>query len=170
MYSPWGTVQTQRKIAEGIISVSTASHGGILISLEREKEFYKIFPNAQLFTNSAAFEEDCDWCLAALAWPEYFSDQDLYFAKETAEMENGCGHEEIDWPKYWNTEKGNAALVRINAFMEAHKNKWRRGSLCSDKKGWNVSFTRGNERKWVLIADYPMQTFYTDEELAKIAA
>ncbi len=33
--SPWGAVQQSEVIAEGIVRVQTASHGGILLSAER---------------------------------------------------------------------------------------------------------------------------------------
>lgn len=38
MGTPWGPIQTHHKIAEGVVTVSTASHGGIWLSKERTKE------------------------------------------------------------------------------------------------------------------------------------
>ena len=46
MYTPWGASQGQEQIAEGIISVHTASHGGLCLSEERIKQlpdWYKPF-------------------------------------------------------------------------------------------------------------------------------
>ena len=37
-HTPWGPVQTFHKIDEGVVTVSTAGHGGIWLSAERTKE------------------------------------------------------------------------------------------------------------------------------------
>jgi hypothetical protein len=84
MYSPWGSVQTQKTLAEGIVSVTTASHGGILLSDKRVAEFRKKFPKAQLWAGEGAFEEDCDWSLVALCWPELFTPEHVEIAQRTA--------------------------------------------------------------------------------------
>lgn len=59
-YSPWGPVQDSTELADGIVEVSTASHGGIWLSRERQKEIrYK-----ENFLGSAEWwEEDCDWAV-----------------------------------------------------------------------------------------------------------
>ncbi len=67
MDSPWGLVQHQTIIAPGITQVSTAGHGGILLSPERQKAM----PNV-LRCEHASYEEDCAWALVALAFPEEF--------------------------------------------------------------------------------------------------
>lgn len=38
MYTPWGQSDKQSTLAEGIIEVSTPSHGGIRLSTERQKQ------------------------------------------------------------------------------------------------------------------------------------
>ena len=63
-YTPWGKVQDVNVLAPGIVNVSTASHGGIWLSPEKRKAM----PNKR----KAWYEEDCEWSLVALAFPEYF--------------------------------------------------------------------------------------------------
>ena len=57
--SPWGAIQSARQIATGIWEVSTASHGGIILSQER----YDALPAAlqvNRYGGGVAFEEDCE--------------------------------------------------------------------------------------------------------------
>lgn len=80
--SPWGAVQHITQIAEGIVSVSTASHGGIKVSDER----LALMPEnmrSTTYSGGGWFEEDCDWCLVAVTFPEAFSDVVMKDARDT---------------------------------------------------------------------------------------
>lgn len=63
--SPWGPVQQADCLAPGIWQVMTASHGGILLSAERQRAM-----PAALALDGAAYEEDCDWALVILAFED----------------------------------------------------------------------------------------------------
>lgn len=63
--SIWGAIQQADEIAAGIWSVMTASHGGIILSEERQEAM----PEA-LRLEGAQYEEDCDWSLPILAFSE----------------------------------------------------------------------------------------------------
>ena len=67
-YSMWGPVQTCQTIAPGIFQVTTASHGGFILSAERIAEM----PTALQKPDGNCFEEDCAWCLVVLSFPAYF--------------------------------------------------------------------------------------------------
>lgn len=56
--SPWGKIQNSDTIIDGFVSVSTASHGGIKLSRQRNA----IMP-AYLRHPGGWYEEDCGWCL-----------------------------------------------------------------------------------------------------------
>jgi hypothetical protein len=72
--SPWGEVQTRTVLADGIHRVSTAGHGGILLSPQRWAELLAVIPDCKPFCGvDGALEEDCDWAYAGLVWPEFFS-------------------------------------------------------------------------------------------------
>lgn len=67
MNTPWGKSQTKKVIAPGITFYSTASHGGYKVNkAQRDK-----MP-AHLINSDGWYEEDCEWCKVALAFPEYF--------------------------------------------------------------------------------------------------
>jgi len=72
--TPWGAPDTQTVIAEGIIAVTTPSHGGIWLSPEGLAEMPEHLRKCS-FTKDNWFEEDCSWCAVALAWPDLFPRQ-----------------------------------------------------------------------------------------------
>ncbi|WP_318515689.1 DUF7007 domain-containing protein [Photobacterium leiognathi] len=65
--SPWGQIIERNEIAQGIVVVSTASHGGIMLSQERSEA---IPPHLSL--NQLAYEEDSEAKFVQLAFPQYF--------------------------------------------------------------------------------------------------
>lgn len=74
--TPWGIAQHSREIAPGIVSYSTASHGGIKLARERLEQVPKAWRDfASSWSHgwgSAWFEEDCAWAGVAIAFPEHF--------------------------------------------------------------------------------------------------
>ena len=68
--SPWGQVYERKQIAEGIEEVSTARHGGIILSESRAEAM-----PAHLSLNTLYYEEDEQHALVTLAFPEHFQDQ-----------------------------------------------------------------------------------------------
>jgi hypothetical protein len=75
----WGPAQHVREIADGIKLVSTASHGGYILSINRFSDMLPELRHAS-FTNDQCFEEDCSWCAVCLMWPEYFPETALQSA------------------------------------------------------------------------------------------
>ena len=72
--SPWGIVQDEETIADGIVYVSTASHGGIWVSPEllgRVQEAMRDYA-AYWSGSSSWFEEDCAAQCVVVSFPEYF--------------------------------------------------------------------------------------------------
>ena len=65
MHTPWGHVQHKETLANGIISVSTASHGGIVLSQNRQKQLIEkgVKPNSNFLKSNKFWEEDCDWAI-----------------------------------------------------------------------------------------------------------
>lgn len=80
---PWGKVESPHEIAPGIWTVSTPSHGGILVSAERRAAMPTHLRDFQTFAGGNWYEEDCDWSVVALAFPEYFSEEVLDAARLT---------------------------------------------------------------------------------------
>lgn len=66
--SPWGAIQDRKQVAPGVWWVSTAGHGGILLSQERWDAMPERFRDT--FAGPRAFEEDCDWALVAYVFSD----------------------------------------------------------------------------------------------------
>lgn len=62
--SPWGPIDEQDEIAPGVVSIITGSHGGLLLSPERQAAM-----PAHLRLDGAAYEEDSAYNLVGLAFP-----------------------------------------------------------------------------------------------------
>ena len=58
--TPWGIAEYETVLAKGIISYSTASHGGIWLSPERQAE---LGYNKNWLNTSEWWEEDHDWAV-----------------------------------------------------------------------------------------------------------
>ncbi len=79
--TPWGVADTAREITAGIWSVGTREHGGIYISDERLKELHPAWRGfAGMAESYQWFEEDQDWAIVALCFPDHFSDYLIYCA------------------------------------------------------------------------------------------
>ena len=72
--SPWGIVQDEAVIGEGIFYVSTASHGGIWVARELLPRIKKEMRDyAKYWSGSSQwFEEDCAAQCVVVSFPEYF--------------------------------------------------------------------------------------------------
>ena len=176
METPWGPSQHQHQIADGIVQVSTASHGGILLSNERNTKLRKTFPDFTNWAGGNAYEEDCDVSVVILAFPECFDDAAIREAVRSVQSHALSFNEEIDqnWVKvatWLDTPAGQKLVQKMEDFEQKNADKWQPGSMGSCPEGWNVSFTRVGDRanKWVIVPRYPVQQFYSDEELAAVA-
>ena len=81
--SPWGYTQHISRLADGIYSVSTPSHGGIWVAPERNSDIPTVWRRATWERNalSGFYEEDCDWCLVALTFPAAFTPGNVALAR-----------------------------------------------------------------------------------------
>ena len=60
-FSPWGGIQHQEVLADGIVAVSTASHGGIVLSAKRQRQLN--YKGKNFLNDNEFWEEDCDWAI-----------------------------------------------------------------------------------------------------------
>ena len=136
--SPWGEVQTCRVIANGIYEVSTAGHGGIMISTELAPHI--LSPEAlQKDIREGGYycyEEDCDACipLRELYDKGILKQNNGYFAhylvkSENPESKNG----KIPFAKATETEKTD--------FIQ-----WWNKTIDESLAGWNGEYWQAHER------------------------
>lgn len=113
-HTPWGASQDRREIAPGIVRYDTASHGGIHLDAARWRQFRKLFPTVNTWAGDQWLEEDCDWALAALAFPEHFDARSIFHAVRTIQDASDYLAE----PRAWltNSDAGRALVARADAY------------------------------------------------------
>lgn len=70
--TPWGLADHVREIAPGIVRYDTPSHGGYYVSPERVLTMPKPLREFEPWAGPNWYEEDCDWAVVALAFPQFF--------------------------------------------------------------------------------------------------
>jgi len=111
--SPWGAVQHEEKIMDGIVLVSTASHGGLKVY----HKLNKLIPD-DMRRADGWYEEDCDWAIVATVFPMAFPDD-----TEAARFSLKHWHWK-EYERYYGVElqPGESRLKDQWLFEEAHKN------------------------------------------------
>ncbi len=169
MNTPWGPAQSQRAIAPGIIEVSTASHGGLALSAARWQELNERLPGLKSFAGPGWLEEDCDYNLAVLAWPDLWPREDYIGAFFAVRHLEGRDENTEDW-------KVQGARMLAAEFERKHKADFLRGSMATGaglKRGWSVWFrpvTGEGDGRVIRGMEYPEKICYTPEELDALEA
>ena len=130
-YSPWGEVQHQEKLCSGVFSVSTASHGGIMVHRSVAKAVLSPAARKHCFRDGSyyCFEEDC----AATVALRELMDKKLFAAPVNDYWKPGeyeaCINDSVRryYPDYWKARE--AAMIQK---QQPNKNQTRK--------------TRGQER------------------------
>ena len=90
--TPWGVPDSITELAEGIVSVSTSSHGGYWISDARLTEMPEKYRRCIYLEDKPNwFEEDCAWAAVPLTWPQYFSLEIVNRAQKTYDFATAKG-------------------------------------------------------------------------------
>lgn len=115
-YTRWGRSQHAKLYTEGIVRHYTSSHGGFVLSPERNAQIHPM-----LRDSGRSYEEDCHWSAVALAFPRLFTS----YEKKSAER---CIKDH--WPDAWEKiagtvlGPGESHEKDRRAFAAAHANDW----------------------------------------------
>jgi hypothetical protein len=82
MATPGGQSDEVRVVADGILWVTTPSHGGFLLSPNRLYQMPERYRSCS-WTRDQFVEEDCSRCAVVLAFPNLFSEADRGAAEKT---------------------------------------------------------------------------------------
>ncbi|MGV1908302.1 DUF7007 domain-containing protein [Agrobacterium cavarae] len=85
--TPWGGSQMAVIYAEGVVSHSTAGHGGFHLSADRNARVHLL-----LRKETPWYEEDCEWAIVAISFPELFTGYERSLAEKTVRN---------TWPDAW---------------------------------------------------------------------
>jgi hypothetical protein len=101
---------------DGIVSHSTAGHGGFKLSDERNRHVHPL-----LRAEGGSYEEDCAWAIVAITFPELFTG-----------FERRCAERSVkdSWPDAWEAifgvvlGSGESHEKDQRAFHNAHAGDW----------------------------------------------
>jgi hypothetical protein len=119
--SPWGSIQHLKKHGNsGIVSVSTAGHGGIYVPPDLVEKIPKEWREESAGWSGSQnwYEEDCNWSYVAVALHEHFKEHDRFFAissvigdDKSREVLQKHFPESVTW--YYEFLKTNGHKVRL---------------------------------------------------------
>lgn len=126
--SPWGQTHSADEIAPGIFHVTTASHGGYYVAPERMAEMPAVLVKFQPFAGGNWYEEDCDWAVVALAFPQHFEGMAVYYALDMFTVAYTGLAKQVRLADYLATPQGQEAKAKANEWFERNKNLFLFGS------------------------------------------
>lgn len=167
--TPWGLAQSATRYGDGLVFFSTASHGGFELSRERLFELVTTIPGWRSFAGGRWLEEDCDWAVAALLWPDLFTPEEVFEAVGMA----GGGIVRWEPVKLWLASDKGAKVRAIAAeFKASVAGKWRRSHTHGGRTGWEQFWMLGAAVLVVRSAGYPAggENWKTKAELLAMGA
>lgn len=115
-HTPWGASQGATIYAEGVVSHSTAGHGGFKLSAARNRHVHPM-----LRSRGGWYEEDAEWAIVALIFPHLFTSYERRGAERTIKD---------SWPDAWEAifgtilPPGESYEKDRRAFEAAHATDW----------------------------------------------
>ena len=171
-HTPWGAPQDWNEVKPGIWRTHTAGHGGFWLDRSRQATVRRALPDFSTFAGGPWYEED--WAVPVLVFAGQFDDNDVHHAVEMVDLSLRWNDARWKPVAEWlaNSPAGMLCRERANRYAESVANLWRSGSMGSTgpeypRGVWRVSFTRGDERRSVIMP-YPEKEYYTTEELAAL--
>ena len=135
IYTPWGESHSVKEWAPGIISVTTASHGGFILDADALARMPADLRKIKTWAGEGAYEEDCDWAIVALAFPSLFQIEQLDSAVQTVIGSGSDYHKEARaW--LYQTLDGSQILKLVNAWRLENREKYQLGGGGTHGKGW----------------------------------
>ncbi len=90
--TPWGGSQMAVIYAEGVVAHSTAGHGGLHLSADRNAKVHPL-----LRKETPWYEEDSEWAMVAISFPDLFTGYERSLAEKTIRN---------TWPDAWEAIHG----------------------------------------------------------------
>lgn len=158
--SPWGGVDHGDHLGDGMFSVSTPSHGGILVPTKLNNLIPEIFRITNNLTKTGWYEEDSDCAIPMFFLPTYFTED----SKERARKSLRCWFWK-QWEEHFKEviPENESHQKADHIFKESHKNSLLTVTAFGD---WHPKVPKGmvgvgailggdrqkhNETKWFLV-------------------
>lgn len=176
-HSPWGRVDWQAQPMPGVINLSTSSHGGYFLGVDRWQALKARFPSFLPHAGAPWLEEDQDAVLVPLTFPDEVDGWALYRA--VASVRSMASGRYWKPPRHWldvadwllMSPDGKAVVAKAVQWEREHAHLWQVGSMGTGpgKPGWSVSLTRigdgKRQQRRFFEPGGPDKTLYSDAEL-----
>ncbi len=117
--TPWGPAHTATDYGQGVTFYTTAQHGGFHLSEEALARMAKPLDSLGTFAGPGWYEEDADWSLVAVSFPDLFDDYELFCA---ARILLARRPRYLEGAEAWlSTPEAKPIIARIDAFYAANK-------------------------------------------------
>jgi hypothetical protein len=170
--TPWGPAQSATEYGPGVTFYTTASHGGFHLTEEALARMPKPLDALGTWAGPGWYEEDCDWVLVAIAFPDLFSDDELFSAVRQA-MNPPSYMKGVD--AWLAKPEAKPIRDRCDAFYAANKDKFRTAGASTHGELWHtraVTLARDRalllESKSYLIFDGPFTREQAEAAGAKV--
>ena len=110
--TPWGASQMAVTYAEGVVAHMTSGHGGFHLSADRNAKVHPL-----LRKDTPWYEEDCEWAIVAISFPDLFTAYERSMAEKTIRN---------TWPDVWEKihgrtlAEGESWAIDGRAFDQRH--------------------------------------------------
>jgi len=130
--TPWGKPDTIENVADGLLIVSTPSHGGILVSPERLASMPDYMHKPLYGECFACYEEDCEWPMPILVFEAQFR---AFYARESTEKAEDIFYTAKTILKNWHPDiyeryyrlalcPGDSFKRDEDIFYATHRDSW----------------------------------------------
>jgi len=151
-HTPWGATQDTKQVAPGITRIDTASHGGYHLSAERLADMPEQLRRFTPYAGEGWYEEDCDWAIVALAFPQHFS---TYAVLCAVEQQSGEFGQPLAREYLEQHPRGKEAARRAFEFRRMNAEKFRdQGGMSSGDCNWTM-WAENLAHTVRLTADFP---------------
>lgn len=179
-HTPWGKPEGAETLAHGIGRFSTRAHGGYWLAKYREQARRNRFPDFATFAGGPWYEQDTDWVVVCLTFPDLFDEDQLVSAVRTVQalsrrpiyrLPSAGWRCVLQWYQDGSAEAKEVA-ARADARIEQCKHLWEKGSTWTASRAeypagtWGVSLRRSADGavKTVYMR-YPERRYWTDDQL-----
>jgi hypothetical protein len=130
--TPWGTSDHEKTYAPGIVFYGTPGHGGFHCDRARNALVHEAWRKP-----GGWYEEDCEWVIVALTFPEAFPAETVEHARAQAKNERPDGYTAVTGTALSLEE---SAELRSRAWYAAHENDYVATAAWGD---WHASVPDG---------------------------
>lgn len=165
--TPWGPSQMVTEYGIGIKCYECAGHGGFHLSPERMAQLPPTLRSFVGYGGVSWYEEDCDWAIVALAFPDYFEPRAIFHAERTAR-----NYHKAETEAFFKTADGQKIVEIADRYLRENGEKYAAcGGSSGDNGSWHARYRRVDDGEPVITlttprgGSEPEARLYTYDEL-----